>query len=192
MLRINDLSLRLGDHLELGGFVHPPPRLINILEPLLPFAHLEKLELFFEEHLPLRDEDLERLARAWPNLCALILIQSETTLSDPDRVPGSLTKICIPDLDASSVLPADSVPLMEHDLMYLCIQNLVGAEEGETQLAVAVVLDCLFPRLKLVPGGLEEMPGYGESSNPFLEDSQNVTLLLRAMEIARKRYSSGL
>ncbi|KAM5545027.1 hypothetical protein V8D89_001138 [Ganoderma adspersum] len=153
------------------------------------------LELFFEEHLPLRDADIERLARAWSNQHNLILIQSETTMSDPDRLARGcpqLSKICIPDLDATSVPPADSVPLTAHGARKLCIQNLVGAGEDETRLAVAVVLDRLFPRLKLEMSGIMEMPGYGDSPNPYVDDSESVTLLLRAMQIARKHYPGGV
>ncbi|PIL32754.1 hypothetical protein GSI_04869 [Ganoderma sinense ZZ0214-1] len=191
---------------ELGDFLHPPRHLMDVLEPLLPFANLQELEVLSETHLPLRNEDLERLARAWPKLHALILAQSETTMTEPDRIPGSverptlhglvalaqgcprLAQISIPDLDATSVPPTDSVPLIAHRARNLCIQNLVGAEEDERQLAIAVVLDRLFPRLRLEPWGIEELPGHGGNPNMYLADSKNVSLLLRAMQLARKHY----
>ncbi|KAI1784515.1 hypothetical protein LXA43DRAFT_146924 [Ganoderma leucocontextum] len=194
---------------ELDNFRRPPRFLINLLEPLLPFVNLEELEFFFEEHLPLRNEDLERFSHAWPKLRALILIQGETTLSTPNRMPGSverptlhglvelarrcpqLDRLCIPDLDASRPPQADSVPLMGHGPLDLCIQNLVGAGVDETQLRVAVVLDRLFPCLKL-ESGIEELLGYGDTPNPYTEDSENVSLLLRAMQIARKHYPGGV
>ncbi|KAI1783203.1 hypothetical protein LXA43DRAFT_357137 [Ganoderma leucocontextum] len=234
MSRLNDVCLRLGSHLaddfhtslpsicrhigphtltrfraELDDFRRPPRFLMDLLEPVLPFVNLEELEFFFEEHLPLRNEDLERFSHAWPKLRALILIQGETTLSNPDRVPGSverptlhglvelarqcpqLDRLCIPDLDASRLPQADSVPLMGHGPLDLCVQNLVGAGVDETQLRVAVVLDRLFPCLKL-ESGIEELPGYGDNPNPYTEDSENVSLLLRAMQIARKHYPRGV
>ncbi|KAM5545009.1 hypothetical protein V8D89_001120 [Ganoderma adspersum] len=234
MPRLHDLRLRLRSHsaddflssfpavfqhigphtltqllVELGDFIHPPPPLMVLLESVLPFANLEQVEFFLEEPLPLRDEDLERLSRAWPGLHTLVLAQSETALSDPDHVPGSvarptlhglvalargcpqLAQLCILDLDATSMPPADRVPLLAHGARNLCIQNLVGAENDETQLAVAVVLDRLFPRLKLKPCGIEELPDYGENPNPYRGDSQNVSLLLRAMQAARRHYPGG-
>nr|VWO95054.1 Uncharacterized protein [Ganoderma boninense] len=237
MARLNDVRIRLNDHsadefltyipsicqhlgphtlttfqAELGDFVHPPRVLMDLIEPLFHFVNLKRLELFFEEHLPLRDADLERIARTWPQLQALILMQSENTVSDPDTDPGSverptlrglvelargcpeLAQICIPDLDATAacIPDADSVPLLAHGARNLCIQNLIDAEGKEEQLGVAVVLDRVFPRLKLEHCGIEWIPGYGESANPHLEDSENVSLLLRAMQMARRHYPGGV
>ena len=50
-------------------------------------------ESSFEVHLPLRDEDLKSLARAWHKLRALIFYQSDTALSDPDHVSGSVARL---------------------------------------------------------------------------------------------------
>ncbi len=233
MPRLRDLSIRLRDQLadgfhtsfpsicrhigphtltrlqvELDDFAHPPPFLMELLEPLLPFANLEELELLFEEHLPLRDEDIARFAHAWPKLRVLLFMQSEATVSEPDREPGAverptlhglitlargcpqLGRLCVPDLDVSALPQADGVPLLAHGPLDLCVQNLVGAEDGERQLDVAVALDRLFPRLKL-KFGIEELAGY-DNPNPFLEDSENVSRLLRAMQIARRNYPGGV
>ena len=82
---------------------------------------------------------------------------------------------------SSASIPADDIiPLLAHGARNLCIQNFVGAEDDKMQLAVAIVLDRLFPRLKLGPRGIEELQDYGGSPNPYLGDSQNVSLLLRA------------
>ena len=44
---------------------------------------------------------------------------------------------------------ADSVLLLAHSARNMRIQNLVGAEDDKIQLALAVVLDRLFPHLEL-------------------------------------------
>ena len=49
--------------------------------------------------------------------------------------------------------------------------NLAGAEDHKTHLAVAIVLDHLFPRLKLEPCGIEELPDYEEDPNSYRGDS---------------------
>ncbi len=194
---------------KLRSFRRPSPFLIDLLEPLIPFTNLEELEFLLEERLPLRDVDFERFARAWPKLRALVISQSNNTLSDPNRVPGSferptlrglvdfarscprLARLCILDLDTTTVPRVDSVPLLGHSLLNLCILNLVGAEDKEKQLDIAVVLDRLFPNLKLTTG-ISALPRYGENPNPFLEDSDNIARLLRAMQIARTHCPSGV
>ena len=199
--------LRVG----LGDFEHPPLFLMELLEPLLPFSKLQELEFLFQEHLPLCDEDLSRFARAWPQLHALLFRQSDASLANPNREPGALARptlsglvelargcpklvcICIPDLDVSaSALPkAEDVPLLRHGLLDLCIQNLVGAEDSERQLDVAVVLDRLFPRVKLefkIRGPLR----YDNNPNPHVADLVNVSRLVRAMRIAREHYPGGV
>ncbi|KAM5545033.1 hypothetical protein V8D89_001144 [Ganoderma adspersum] len=194
---------------ELGRFGHLLPSFMTLLAPILPFAKLEQVEFFFDDHTPLLDDYLDRIARAWPKLRTLIFMQSNDTMFDPDRDPGSLDRptlrglvelargcpklerLCIPDLDATSVPPADDVPLMGHGPLNLCIQNLVGAQEEERQLEVAVVLDRLFPRLKL-KSGIHELPGLGFNENRYLEESKNIATLLRAIQAARKHYPGGL
>ncbi|PIL32775.1 hypothetical protein GSI_04892 [Ganoderma sinense ZZ0214-1] len=194
---------------DLGQFHHPPPSFATLLEPVLPFANLEQVQFSFEGHTPLGDKNLESLARAYPKLHTLILMQSPETMVDPDREPGSverptlrglvelargcprLEKLCILDLDASSVPPTESVPLIGHRPLNLCIQNLVGAEGEAKQLAVALVLDRLFPRLKL-RSGIHELPGWGANYNPSLEESKNIAKLLRAIQGARMHYPGGL
>ncbi|PIL32771.1 hypothetical protein GSI_04888 [Ganoderma sinense ZZ0214-1] len=170
---LTNLQIKLGPFNARHGR-GPPPFLMDLLEPLLPFSTLEELEFLFKEHLPLRDVDLARFARAWPCLRALVLLQSNNTVADL-RQPGTvavarptlnglaalargcpkLARLCLPDLDAT-VLPVqvDSVPgLLPHDRpLDLCIQNLVGAGDGERQLGVAEGLDRLFPHLKLELG----------------------------------------
>ena len=194
---------------ELGRFDRLSPPFMTLLTPILPFVKLEQVEFFFDHHTPLCDDYLDRIARAWPQLRTLILLQSNDTMFDPDRDPGSLDRptlrglvelargcpklerLCVPDLDATSVPPADSVPLMAHGPLNLCIQNLVGAEGEERQLEVAVVLDRLFPRLKL-KSGIHELPGLGFNENRYLEESKDITKLLRAMQAAREHYPGGL
>ena len=165
--RLNDLSLRLRSHSPdgfdtslvlicrripgphacaltrfragLSRFTRPPTFLMNLIEPLLQFANLEEVQLFIEEHLPLRDEDLARSARAWPKLRGLLLVQSDMSLWDSNREPGAverptlrglvelarvcplLNRPCIPDLDASILPLATGVPLLGHGLLDLCI-----------------------------------------------------------------------
>ncbi|KAM5545025.1 hypothetical protein V8D89_001136 [Ganoderma adspersum] len=218
MPRLRDLSLFLSSrHVDgvLTSFpaiwYHIGPHKLTRLRPLLPFAKLEELEFLFQEHLPLCDEDLGRFARAWPQLRALLFRQSDASLAHPNREPGALARptlnglvelargcaklvcVCIPDLDASaSTLPkVEGVVLLRHGLLDLCIQNLVGAEDGERQLDVAVVLDRVFPGVKLgfkIRGPLR----YDNNPNPHVEDSVNVSRLLRAMQIARTHYSGGI
>ncbi|KAM5544999.1 hypothetical protein V8D89_001110 [Ganoderma adspersum] len=189
-------------------FVHPPRFLVSLIKPLLPFPHLEELVFRLADYLPLRDEDLARVSRAWPSLRALLLIQSSAALADPDRQPGGivrptlaglvelargcphLAELCIPELDVSvgpGQLDVDSVPLMGHGPLDLCIQNLVGAEEEETQLRIAVVLNRLFPCLEL-EDGIEALEQYGGNVNPYQAESENVSKLMRAMQIGREHY----
>ncbi|KAI1785850.1 hypothetical protein LXA43DRAFT_100386 [Ganoderma leucocontextum] len=233
MPRLSDLSLWLDSHradgldislasicrhigphtlthfeIQVENFLRPPRFLMNFLEPLLPFANLEQV-VFHVADLPLRDQDLVRISRAWPKLRMLRLKHSHVTLSDPDREPGSVERptlqglvelarrcphlgcLCIPELDASVLPQLDTVPLMGHGPLDLCMQNLVGAEDEETQLDVAVILDRLFPRLEL-EYGIEELRGYGDNLNPYLEDSENISKLLRAMQIGRDHYPRGV
>ncbi|KAM5545007.1 hypothetical protein V8D89_001118 [Ganoderma adspersum] len=194
------------------SFVHPPRLLVRLLDPLLPFPHLEEVVFRLADYLPLRDDDLARVSRAWPSLRALLVIQSSAALAHPDRQPGTivrptlaglvelargcphLAELCIPELDVSvgsGQLDVDSVPLMGHGSLDLCIQNLVGAEEEETQLRVAVVLDRPFPSLEL-EDGIEALEQYGGNVNPYQAESKNVSKLLRAMQIGRGHYPHGV
>ena len=102
-----------------------------------------------------------------------------------------LTCLCIPELDASVLPLVGSVPLMAHGPLDLCIQNLVGTEDIVTQFDVAGILDRLFPRLDL-EYGIEELQRYGDNPNPFLEESVNISNLLRAMQMGRRHYPSGI
>ena len=63
---------------------------MELLGPLLPFAHLEEVVFRLEDYLPLRDEELSRVFNACPNLHTLLFIQSNAALSDPGRQPGSV------------------------------------------------------------------------------------------------------
>ncbi|PIL32752.1 hypothetical protein GSI_04867 [Ganoderma sinense ZZ0214-1] len=193
---------------QVENFVRPPRFLMTFLQPLLPFSKLEEV-VFYVKALPLHDMDFFRIARAWPKLRMLRLKESPITISDPDREPGSvvrptihalvelarhcprLTCLCIPELDASVLPLVDCVPRLGHGPLDLCIQNLVGAEDEETQFVIAAVLDRLFPRLDL-EYGIEELRGYGGNVNPFLEDSENISLLLRAMQQGREHYPRGV
>ncbi len=198
---------------KLGSFVHPPQFLMNVLKPLLQLGNLEQLEFCVDKHLPLRDEDLERIAHAWPSLRVLILSQSEVLRWDPYRLPGSaerptlrglialargcpqLDRLCLPQLDASVLPPDTSLPLTvgpERCPLILRIENLVGVEDDEQQLAVAVFLDRLFPRLELEPYGIGMVSGGGGCPNPRLEDLQSVSWFLRARQIERGDYPDGV
>ena len=195
---------------DLGELRHPPLFLITFLEPLLPFTNLEELELNFWKHIPLRDEDLERFARAWPRLRRFILMQSPAIILFDhylaNGVPSSverptlrglvalargcpqLERLCIPDLDVTTVPQPDSVPFAGHGPLNLCIQNLVGAEER--QLDVAVALDRIFPRLKL-KSGIEEVPSDSIVRSLYPGDSNTVSRFLRAMQDARTEHYPG-
>lgn len=233
MPRLNNLSIWFGSHrpdgieialasicrhidphvlthfeIQAENFVQPPRFLMHLLEPLLPFANLEEVVVHIKA-LPLRDQDVVRIARAWPKLRVLRLKESHATLLDPNREPGSverptvhalialarhcphLTCLCIPELDASVLPLVGSVPLMAHGPLDLCIQNLVGTEDIVTQFDVAGILDRLFPRLDL-EYGIEELQRYGDNPNPFLEESVNISNLLRAMQMGRRHYPSGI
>ena len=205
-ISLTSICRHIGPHtltrfrVQLNSFVHSPRFLMRLVEPLLPFTNLEEVVFTLEDYLPLRDEDLARISRAWPKLRVLRLDQSSTALADPDRRPGSierptleglielargcpqLAELCIPELYASTLPQLDNVPLMGHGPLDLCIQNLVGAEEVETQFDVAVVLDRLFPRLDL-EYGIDELRQYGENINPFTEETYNISNLLRAMQL---------
>ena len=180
----------------------PPPHLMDLLEPLLPFANLEKVEFRLEEHLPLRDADLERLSAAWPRMRILRIIQWESTadwqkltLERPTihglivlaRGCPRLARLCIPDLDASALPVVDSIPRMGHGLLNLRVQNIVGARDHKRQRDVAAVLDRLFnPRLKL-QSRLKEWELRGPRRNtPLLVDAENISELLREMQVARE------
>ncbi|PIL32753.1 hypothetical protein GSI_04868 [Ganoderma sinense ZZ0214-1] len=194
---------------QLSSFVHAPQLLMRLLEPLLPFAQLEEVVVRQADSLPLRDEDLARISHAWPKLRMLRFDQSTTALEDPDRQPGStarstlaglvdlargcphLTELCIPELDASVLPPIAGVPLMGHGPLDLCIENLVGAEDEETQLDVAVILDRLFPCLDL-DYGIKEQRNYGGNANPYTAESENVSKLLRVMQLGREHYPRGV
>ena len=195
---------------QLCGLRSSPPLLMALLEPLLPFASLEELEFLFEEHLPIRDDDLERFARAWPKLRTLVLMQFDARRWFPDdTLPGSvvrptmrglvelargcpvLDRLRIPDLDASTLPQGNSVPLLGNGLLHLCISNLVGADDEEKQFDVAVALDRLFPGLNL-KFDIHEMPQYGVDDNPPSKESENIARLLRAMQVARTHYPGGV
>ncbi|KAM5545035.1 hypothetical protein V8D89_001146, partial [Ganoderma adspersum] len=184
----------------------PPPFLQTILHPLLSFINLEELEFFFAEHAPLRDEDLVRFVRAWPKLRMLVLQQHEARRRMPETlVPRPtlfglvevargwprLDRLCIPDLDVIAIPHRDLLPLLGHDLSYLCIQNVFGALDEDRQLNVALLLDRLFPRLNL-NSGINELPHYGVDDQPRGLNAENIARFLRAMQIARTHYPGGV
>ncbi|OJT06290.1 hypothetical protein TRAPUB_2870 [Trametes pubescens] len=150
-----------------------------MLAPLLPFKHLEHVAFILAigplAAVDATDHSISVLAEAWPNLRSLRLQRGRQSRIKAAGIPGvppavgtyptihalvilarhcpELSVLSLPRLSVSLPLPdeAEPVPLMNHPLESLTVQETVITWSGNRSLSgsleFAMLLDRLFPRL---------------------------------------------
>ncbi|KAI0740690.1 hypothetical protein C8Q76DRAFT_200460 [Earliella scabrosa] len=173
----------------------PPLALKELLEPMLSCRKLEALSCQFRNYpKDVTDDDVGALASAWPDLRSLWLIYNDESPEKPvpitlaglttvlQRCP-KLTTISLPTLDVSALPLPETVPKMEQSCVDFLQINVYVGEETVNVLTLAVIIDRLFPRLK-VPHTIKLKPKDSQALDDHL--ASRVEQYVAAIQAARR------
>lgn len=153
-----------------------PHTLMPIIEPAMRLRALARVSIDFTFLPSVTDADIERMLEAWPELTELAIHYggrggedfepgrptAATLLSVATRSP-KLVSLTLPDTDlrnAGTVLPA--LPFPEHGLETLFLGSGIRIERDEQFLRAALLIDRLFPYLRLPEDPMVYSDHYGE------------------------------
>ena len=192
-------------HVTFRDAIEPPPHTFSaLIEALFVLRSVKLVDILFKTYIPsIEDEDLSRLAHAWPQLEHLKIRQSterfEQWSVDRPTTAGvinlasscpKLETVHLPQLNGTIIPTIDDIPCLQHGLLELSFEAVMlppfwGRNRDSPVLRLADVFDIAFPNLDTERSGAMGSKGSATSTRTAWG---NICWCICAMQRGREHH----